>query len=186
MQPSVADLIERGPVKFLPFWGHRAERDGSAGRGCLSQWWPASFTVNEQAFATAEHYMMWHKAMLFGDADAAGAIAEAAHPHRAKALGRQVRGFDQAIWEAERYRIVVTGSVAKFSQHQDLRTYLLSTGNRILVEASPLDLVWGIGASADDPRVEDPARWPGLNLLGFALIQARAELRSPTGTAEPQ
>jgi len=44
---------------------------------------------------------------------------------------------------------------------------------RVLVEASPLDRVWGIGLAADDPRAADPAGWRGLNLLGFALMEAR-------------
>ncbi|MEH0819872.1 NADAR family protein [Micromonospora sp. CPCC 205739] len=164
-------------MKYLCFWGHRPRRDGTVGAGCLSQWWPAAFTVGGRRFPTAEHWMMWHKAALFGDEEIGERILGAAHPHRAKALGRQVRGFDQATWEARRYDIVVAGSVAKFGQHDDLRAYLLGTGDRVLVEASPVDRVWGIGLAADDPRAEDPARWRGLNLLDFALMQAREALR---------
>ncbi|WP_280840506.1 NADAR family protein [Micromonospora sp. A200] len=175
---DLAALVQSGqPVKYLCFWGHRPRRDGTVGAGCLSQWWPAAFTVDGRRFTTAEHWMMWQKAALFGDEEAGERILAAGHPHRAKALGRQVRGFDQAVWEARRYDIVVAGSVAKFGQHDDLRAYLLGTGDRVLVEASPVDRVWGIGLAADDPRAEDPARWRGLNLLGFALMQARETLR---------
>lgn len=178
---SVAELteaIQQGQrVKYLHFWGHRPRRDGSAGAGCLSQWWPAPFTVNGRTYATAEHWMMWHKATLFGDAGIAERILASGHPHRAKSLGRQVRGFDEATWAARRYDIVVAGSVAKFAQHEELRRFLLGTGERILVEASPMDRIWGIGLAADDPRAEDPTRWRGDNLLGFALMDARAELR---------
>ena len=158
------------------FWGHKPEPDSSIGRGCLSQWWPAAFTVDDHTFATAEHYMMWRKAMLFDDTEAAAAILAAPHPHRAKALGRTVRAFDQAVWEAERYGIVVTGSTAKFGQHQDLGAFLSGTGDRVLVEASPLDRVWGIGMAATDPGADDPARWRGLNLLGYALMDARTAI----------
>jgi ribA/ribD-fused uncharacterized protein len=93
-------------------------------------------------------------------------------------LGRQVRGFDEEAWTAARYDIVVAGSVAKFGQHEDLRAFLLATGERVLVEASPLDRVWGIGLAADDERASSPDRWVGLNLLGFALMDAREKLRA--------
>ncbi|WP_089007113.1 NADAR family protein [Micromonospora viridifaciens] len=177
---SVAELVATvrsgRPVKYLHFWGHRPQRDGSVGAGCLSQWWPAPFTVDGRTYATAEHWMMWHKATLFGDVEMAERILDAGHPHRAKALGRQVRGFDEATWVARRYEIVVAGSVAKFGQHEELGRFLLGTGKRVLVEASPVDRVWGIGLAADDPRADDPARWRGANLLGFALMDARATL----------
>jgi ribA/ribD-fused uncharacterized protein len=95
---------------------------------------------------------------------------------RSRALGRQVRDFDQVVWDAHCFDLVVAGNVAKFSQHPDLGQYLSRTGNRVLVEASPVDRVWGIGLSATDPRAHDPARWRGRNLLGFALMRARAQL----------
>ncbi len=163
-------------VKYLHFWGHQPQRDGSIGAGCLSQWWPAPFTISEQTFVTAEHYMMWRKAVLFGDTAAGDRILDARHPQRAKTLGRQVRGFDDQTWAAHRYAIVVAASVAKFGQHEDLAAYLRGTGNRVLVEASPMDRIWGIGLTADDPRATDPTGWRGLNLLGFALMEARASL----------
>ncbi|GIJ76723.1 hypothetical protein SAMN05443287_108237 [Micromonospora phaseoli] len=169
-------------VKFLFFWGHQPQRDGSIGPGCLSQWWPAPFTIDGQRFATAEHYMMWRKATLFDDHATAARILTASHPHAAKTLGRQVAGFDQQVWEQHRYDIVVAGSVAKFGQHPALHTYLLGTGERVLVEASPLDRVWGIGLAADHPHATDPARWRGLNLLGFALMQTRTNLREQEPT----
>ncbi|MFI2710963.1 NADAR family protein [Micromonospora sp. NPDC018662] len=182
---SVAELtaaLHAGErVGYLHFWGHRPQRDGSVGVGCLSQWWPAAFTVDGREFATAEHWMMWHKATLFDDHEIAGRVLTAPHPHRAKALGRQVRGFDEATWAARRGEIVVAGSVAKFGQHDALRRFLLGTGDRVLVEASPTDRVWGIGLTADDPRAADPATWRGANLLGFALMEARAALTGSDG-----
>ncbi|WP_349876692.1 NADAR family protein [Micromonospora sp. HUAS YX12] len=184
---SVADLtaaLDTGEtVKYLHFWGHRPRRDGSIGASCLSQWWPAAFTVDGREFATAEHWMMWHKATLFGDHAIAERVLAAGHPHRAKALGRQVRDFDEATWAARRYEIVVAGSVAKFARHEPLRRFLLGTGDRVLVEASPTDRVWGIGLTADDPRAASPATWRGDNLLGFALMEARAALAGRGGDA---
>ncbi|MFD6563572.1 NADAR family protein [Micromonospora profundi] len=178
---SVADLTaamtDGHRLKLLYFWGHQPPRDGGVGSGCLSQWWPAPFVVDGVSFATAEHYMMWRKAILFGDATTAAQVVNAPHPHAAKALGRQVAGFNEPTWEAHRLAIVVAGNLAKFGQHPDLRRYLLDTGDRVLVEASPLDRIWGIGLRGDDPRAGDPTQWQGLNLLGFALMRVRAALR---------
>jgi len=129
-----------------------------------------------RTFATAVHYMMWRKAMFFDDLTSAELILRASHPPQAKELGRGVTGFDQDRWDASRYEIVLAGSIAKFAQHPDLRRFLLNTGDRVFVEASPLDRVWGIGMTADDPRATQPARWLGLNLLGFALTEARTIL----------
>ncbi len=167
-------------MSYLFFWGHRPERDGSVGKGCLSQWWPSPFEVDGHTFATAEHYMMWGKATLFGDDAVAARVLAAGDPKTAKDLGREVRGFDHATWEARRYGIVVAGNTHKFAQHDDLRAFLLGTGDRVLVEASPLDRVWGIGLAADDPRAADPARWRGLNLLGRALGDVRDVLAGRT------
>ncbi|SNT66236.1 hypothetical protein SAMN05421812_13517 [Asanoa hainanensis] len=165
-----------GRVKYLLFWGHQARPGGGVGPACLSQWWPAPFVVDGVRYATAEHYMMAGKARLFGDEELAGRMLAAAHPGAVKALGRQVRSFDEAVWAEHRFELVVAGNVAKFGQHPDLGRFLSGTGNRVLVEASPLDRVWGIGLAADDPDASDPTRWRGLNLLGFALMHARARL----------
>jgi ribA/ribD-fused uncharacterized protein len=164
-------------IKYLYFWGHRPRPDGRIGASCLSQWWPAPFTVDGVEYATAEHWMMAGKARLFEDPAAERAVLSAAHPAEAKKAGRLVRGFDEAIWERERFRIVVEGSVHKFGAHPELRQFLLSTHDRVLVEASPVDRVWGIGLAADDEAAADPERWRGPNLLGFALMEARERLR---------
>ena len=142
----------------------------------LSQWWPSPFTVDGVTYATAEHYMMAEKARLFGDEARRQEILAAAHPNQAKSLGRLVEGYDEGAWEAERYAIVVRANLAKFSSNPVLRDYLLSSGERVLVEASPLDRIWGIGVAAGDPRADQPENWRGLNLLGFALMDVREQL----------
>ncbi|MFF3848451.1 NADAR family protein [Streptomyces sp. NPDC002328] len=164
-------------VKYLHFWGHRPLPDGRVGASCLSQWWPSPFVVDGVTYATAEHWMMAAKARLFDDAEAERLALTAGHPSQAKKAGRLVRGFDQATWERERFRIVVEGSVHKFAAHPRLEGFLLGTGDRVLVEASPVDRVWGIGLAARDEGASDPERWRGPNLLGFALMEARERLR---------
>lgn len=165
-------------IKYLHFWGHRPRPDGRVGANCLSQWWPSPFTVEGVMYATAEHWMMAGKARLFGDAEAERRALAAGHPSLAKKAGRLVRGFDEDIWARERFRIVVAGSVHKFAADPELREFLLGTGDRVLVEASPVDRVWGIGLAADDEAAADPERWRGPNLLGFALMEARHRLRA--------
>ncbi|MEU2075840.1 NADAR family protein [Streptomyces sp. NPDC056534] len=175
---SLIQQVNRGDrVKWLHFWGHRPHPDGRLSASCLSQWWPAPFVVDGVSYATAEHWMMAAKARLFEDAEAERAALSARTPAEAKKAGRLVRGFDETVWARERFGIVVEGSVRKFSSDEALRGYLLGTGTRVLVEASPVDRVWGIGLAADDPRAHDPASWRGDNLLGFALMEARERLR---------
>lgn len=165
-----------GQPKYLLFWGHRPPPGGGVGQGCLSQWWPVNFAVDGVIYRSAEHFMMAAKARLFGDDEAAERIQAATHPGQAKALGRQVRGFDEQRWADARFELVVTGNLAKFGQHPDLREFLLGTGERVLVEASPVDRIWGIGLAADDRQATAPDYWPGLNLLGFALMEVRHRL----------
>ncbi|WP_338423545.1 NADAR family protein [Streptomyces gobiensis] len=163
-------------MKFLFFWGHQPSRSGGIGPGSLSQWWPTTFTVEGDTYASAEHFMMVAKARLFGDELTAQRILAAPHPGTAKALGRQVVGFDEQTWVAHRYDIVIQANMAKFEQDPGLRDYLRTTAGRVLVEASPLDRIWGIGLAADDERASRPSQWRGLNLLGFALMEVRAAL----------
>ncbi|GAA0434079.1 hypothetical protein Acor_08410 [Acrocarpospora corrugata] len=164
-------------MRYLWFWGHRPTRGGGVGAGCLSQWWPAECTEDGHVFRTAEHYMMSHKAWLFGDEATAREILAAATPGEAKALGRKVRGFDDEVWAAYRYPIVVRAGIAKFGQNPELKAFLLATRERVLVEASPRDRIWGIGLAAADPAAASPSTWLGLNLLGFALMDARDTLQ---------
>lgn len=176
---QLAEIVAAGrPVKWLMFWGHRPQPDGSIGKGCLSQWWPCDFVVDGVEYASAEHWMMASKARLFDDPDALAQIVAARTPAEAKKLGRLVRHFDEQIWSAQRFDLVVEGNVAKFGQDEALRSFLLSTTNRVLVEASPRDRIWGIGMGAANEAATDPARWRGRNLLGFALMEARERLTS--------
>lgn len=173
---SIAAIHAGVQPTSLFFWGHRPHPDGQIGASCLSQWWASPFTVEGTTYATAEHFMMVEKARLFADHRAWVHILAAPHPEVAKKLGRTVQGFEEQRWVQQRDAIVVQGNMAKFGQHVALRRFLVQTGERILVEASPVDRVWGIGLAADAPQATRPAQWRGLNLLGFALMQVRAHL----------
>lgn len=174
---ALIDHIDRGnPVKFVFFWGHQ-KADSGISKSCFSQWYESPFVDEDQTYLTAEHYMMAKKAELFGDENAKAKVLASKTPGEAKKLGRTVVGFNDDVWLDHRFDIVVSANLAKFSQDHELKDFLLNTGDRILVEASPVDRIWGIGLAADDPRASDPNKWQGLNLLGFALMCVREKLK---------
>ena len=144
----------------------------------FSQWFPCAFSVDGVTFNCAEQFMMHGKARLFGDPEVAQKILAAGHPRMHKALGRKVKGFDDAVWKRERLNIVKAGSRAKFTQNPELLAQLLATKGTVMVEASPYDRIWGIGLAATDPRALDRATWRGQNLLGQILTELRDELAS--------
>ena len=161
---------------YLHFWGHRLREDGAISASWFSQWYPSRFELEGVVYPTAEHFMMAEKARLFGDTHTLARVLIAATPNDAKTLGRRVGGYDDQRWAAHRFDSVVKGNHAKFAQSGKLRAFLIGTAPRVLVEASPVDAIWGIGMAADDPRATDPIQWQGLNLLGFALMLVRDRL----------
>ena len=179
---SLLTAVRRaGRPKYLMFWGHQASSEQAVGKECLSQWWPASFVVDGETYSSAEHFMMAEKARVFGDEEMRLGILQAPNPGAAKRFGRQVRGFQDGVRAGARFDIVVRGNTAKFQQHPTLGEFLLGTKNRVLVEASPVDRVWGIGLAADAPGADNPEKWRGLNLLGFALMNVRSRLGDDGG-----
>jgi ribA/ribD-fused uncharacterized protein len=88
-------------------------------------------------------------------------ILQCAHPKAAKNIGREIIGFSEPVWLQHQFEIVVGGNIAKFSSHTALRAFLINTGDRVLVEASPADTIWGIGLAAHHPDVENPDKWLG-------------------------
>lgn len=168
---------ENAAPDFLFFWGHQPSANGHVSASCFSQWWPSPFSTDGILYQTAEHWMMAGKASLFNNDALVLEILDAGSPGKAKALGRQVTNFDADIWDQQKFELVVQGNYLKFQQHQDLKNFLLNTGNKILVEASPVDVIWGIGLAADDRRALAPSAWKGENLLGFALMEVRDRLK---------
>ncbi|KAH0792233.1 NADAR family protein [Histomonas meleagridis] len=159
-------------VEYLFFWGHQGTKDNIT-KSCLSQWWPSSFEIEGHTYNCMEQYMMAEKARIFGDEEIRREILSNADPKRIKALGRKVKNFDGKKWDEYKNLIVVNGNYFKFSQNPDLHDFLKSTGDKVLVEASPYDKIWGIGIDQSKPEASDPFRWRGTNLLGFNLMRVR-------------
>ena len=174
---AVKQITSENPeVQFVYFWGHTPAKNGVTAT-CLSQWYDISFEVDGVEYHTAEQYMMAQKALLFNDEEVYHEIMAADNPKDYKQIGRQIKNFDPAVWDLKKFDIVVEGNKAKFSQNPELKEFLLSTGDAILVEASPYDKIWGIGMRATQAAKCTVDQWKGLNLLGFALMVVRDSLR---------
>ena len=145
--------------------------------GIYSQWHKAPMTIDKIEYNSCEQYMMHQKALLFGDEEIADLIMQEKNPKEQKKFGRMIKGFDKALWDKNCLAIVYEGNLAKFSQNPELRYEMLNTGNRIFVEASPLDNIWGIGLDENAEGIDDPTYWLGLNLLGQALNLVKNQLR---------
>lgn len=179
MKYIIENIIERfqnkEKLEFLFFWGHTVKEEVT--KACFSQWFPFEFKENGMSYKTAEHYMMAGKAKLFNDNEALEEILKSETPNQVKSLGRKVKNFDSQMWDEHKYEIVKQGNLLKFSQNEKFKEFLLSTNDKILVEASPYDTIWGIGMLETDPRAENPQQWNGENLLGFALMEVRDQIR---------
>jgi ribA/ribD-fused uncharacterized protein len=142
----------------------------------FSQWYACTFEIDGHRFNCAEQYMMYGKAMLFGDDEIAHKITQTADPREQKALGRQVRNFDPEVWGHEAKNVVYKANYAKFTQNDNLKKFLLKTEGTTLVEASPTDIIWGIGLPEDHPDRFNRTKWRGTNWLGEVLTQLREDL----------
>lgn len=167
------DLIQANyQGEYVFFWKPKETN------GCLGQWHMAPFTVEGTTYQCAEQYMMAEKARLMGDLASREAIMKTTSPRSMKALGRKIQHFDPVLWDQHKRQIVVRGNIAKFSQHPQLKAFLLATGDKVLVEASAFDTIWGIGLTKETRESHDPKTWRGTNLLGFALMEVRDQLRN--------
>jgi ribA/ribD-fused uncharacterized protein len=158
--------------KHVLFWGEWP-----------SNWYPAEFEVEMMIkgekkklhFFNSEQYFMYVKAIVFSDYDTADKILATKDPKKAKSLGREVKGYDDKVWNEMRYKVMVDANKAKYSQNKDLKELILNPeiADKGFVEASPIDGVWGIKLGENDPLADEEKNWKGQNLLGKALDETR-------------
>lgn len=144
-----------------------------------SNWFKCHFVVEGNEFFNSEQYFMWVKAKTFGDEEIAEEILKKGkNPKAAKALGRKVKNYDDAVWNEKRYQVMVDANLHKYSQNEELKALLLNPElkGKHFCEASPLDKIWGLGLGENDPLIDDESNWKGLNLLGKALDEVREKL----------
>jgi ribA/ribD-fused uncharacterized protein len=156
-------------TEFVFFWG-----------GPYSQWAHSPFVWDGKEFPTAEHFMMYHKCLTFEDHARAEQVLKYPGPDQVKAIGRQIENYDDDTWAAVRFNVVTYGNILKFSQNPKFydvlrRDYM--EGDKILVEASPEDRVWGIGKHETDEGLDNIDNWNGQNLLGYAIMEAGERLK---------
>ena len=141
--------------------------------GPFSQWVPCTFMdENNVKYNCTEQYMMAQKALLMKDIDMYSKIMKASDPSVIKyTYGRNVRNFDNELWDKYKFDIVFKGNLFKFTQNAELFEYIKNFENHVIVEASPTDTIWGIGLSVSDAKKGLP--WRGQNLLGKAIMNVR-------------
>jgi ribA/ribD-fused uncharacterized protein len=157
-------------MEYLFFWGEKESL------GFLSNFYPSAFTVNEQPFNCSEQYFMKEKQELFDPSNQilATGIMNETKPFNIKKYGRRVKNFDEKIWNTHKYKAMYDGVYAKFTQIPELKAKLLATGEKILVEASPYDKIWGIGFKKSN-ALANKTLW-GENLLGQVLMEVRTNI----------
>jgi ribA/ribD-fused uncharacterized protein len=134
--------------------------------------------VDGVTYPTAEHWMMVCKAKVCGDLAIVDEMLAEPDPAEVKKLGRKVKNYDEKLWTEKRFECVVVGNVHKFSQYPEMKEWLLNTGDKVLVEASPYDWIWGIGLAENHKDAWHPGTWRGQNLLGFSLMEVRDRFRA--------
>lgn len=120
-------------------------------------------------FSSAEKYMMMAKASIFGDPAGLRRLEPLHDVKEIKKAGRQVLGFDQEVWDSSNLAAVTIGNYYKMTQNDGLWAFVNEMGDRQYVEGSPVDKVWGVALSWDDPLIEDRSNWKGENRLGQCL-----------------
>lgn len=174
---TIREIYHKNPeTQIIYFWGH-TPNPKKVTAACFSQWYNCHFEVDGVTYHTAEQFMMAGKARLFGDNEVLAKIMSADDPRDYKQLGREIRNFDSKLWDANKLDIVVEGNKAKFSQNEDIRQFLLSTGDALIAEASPYDNIWGINLDREQALKGTVDQWQGENLLGCALMEVRDWLK---------
>ena len=160
---------------YIAFYGNNREN------GYLSNFYCSPIIsmgeLEEIKFSCVEQLIMYQKAILFNDLTIANKILEVSDPKTHKRLGRSVKNFNEEIWNKNKYKILYDGLKLKFEQNDKLRNLLKNTGNKILIEASPTDCIYGIGMSSSNPNIKNPQEWKGLNMLGRALMELRKKIQ---------
>lgn len=144
--------------------------------GFMSNFWRCEFTdaKTNTKFNCSEQYFMYRKCLLFdpNNLPLLKDILNETSPTAIKRFGRQVRNYNENVWNQERQKCMYDGLVLKFGQNPDLMTRLQATKPKMLYEASKYDRIWGIGYYPDD-ALHTHTRSFGTNLLGKTLVQLR-------------
>lgn len=146
--------------------------------GYLSNWYPATFTLDGITFSSTEQYIMYRKCQIFGDMASASAVLATDDPTQQQDIGRNANDFNATLWDGLKQAIAFRGLMAKFSQNEELKKQLLDTGDVYLVECAHSDVIWACGIWVNEKERFDISKWRGQNILGFTLMEVRDALRN--------
>ena len=169
-------ITERVTENHVFFWG-----------GPFSNWYPCAFTAEidgeKVEFSNTEQYFMYMKAKLFNDKENQEKILMfGADPKMAKSLGREVRNYNDKVWDEKRYGVMKDANILKFTQNEDLKELILSDKfkGKHFCEGSPIDRIWGCGVHWEEAS-DDESTWKGQNLLGKCLDEVRSAIIDKEG-----
>lgn len=153
--------------KHVAFWGSE-----------LSNFHPCSFVYKDYTWKSSEQAYMAEKAIFFRDYAILDEILAAKTPKEAKKLGRQVKNFNADEWGKVSFYIMYNIVYQKFSQNDYLKELITNPewDGKHFVEGSPVDGIWGVKVSWDDPRIDDELNWDGKNWMGRVLDKVRMDL----------
>jgi hypothetical protein len=138
--------------------------------GCFSNFSPHAIYLDDRDWQTVEHYYQAQKFVGTEDEDLMAAIRAAKTPEEAASLGRDSCRQVRSDWEEVKFQIMHKAVLTKFSTHADIQAVLLATGDRLIVEDSPIDYYWGCGLDKT-----------GQNQLGKILAIVRQTIRERLG-----
>lgn len=153
--------------KYVLFW-----------QGIFSNFYNCRIVCMGREFKSSEQLFMYLKADLFHDEQMKLNILNSKSPKEAKYFGRKVRNFDSNKWDEKKYQIMQLIIKYKFEQNEELKKELQKPKykNKIFVEASPYDKIWGIGLHYNDILCDDERNWKGENLLGKVITQYKKSI----------
>ena len=145
--------------------------------GWLSNWYPSEFELEGIRYSSVEQYIMYQKCVLFGDLESAEMVMKAEYPDEQQAIARAAKGYLENVWRGYRQIVAERALFAKFYQNEELKKKLLDTGDAWLVECAVKDRNWACGISLYDDQRFEASKWNGMNILGFALMKVREDIR---------
>jgi len=130
----------------------------------LANFYLSPVLLDGKEWPSVEHY---YQAQKSSDEKFKESIRLAATPGEAKALGRSIQFKQGNDWEEVKVDFMEIGTRAKYRQHQDLKKFLLGTGEKTIREHTGSNKFWGDGGDGN-----------GKNKMGRILMKVREELRN--------